>query len=210
MEEIYCLPVQSDPDISATDGDLIVIPFSDWMYDQRTVSRALEGVDGTGSVDRRIVWTGQLVDLYLEAEVDADVGGVVVAFVPRVREADKYARIVVGCRHHPLQPQYIAGGRRSRKPQQAQIRPGPALQHTPSNPEGAGVVAPRLVADRRHRPVAEQDAVEQAFETRVCREGRGAMMKSPVRRDSAIPVSIGLGEPMLGKSAGPAAYRLSV
>ena len=94
MEKIYRLSVQSNPDVSAIDGDLIVIPFSYRMHDQRTVSRALEGVDGTGSVDRRIVWTAQLVDLYLEAEVDADVGGVVVAFVPRVREADKYSRIV--------------------------------------------------------------------------------------------------------------------
>ena len=86
MEKIYCLPVQGDPDESAPlDGDLIVIPFSYRMHDQRTVSRALEGVDGAGSVDRRIVWTGQLVDLYLEAEVDSDVGGVVITFVPRVR-----------------------------------------------------------------------------------------------------------------------------
>src|SRR4029077_8995241 len=136
MEKIYRLSVQSNPDVSATDGDLIVIPLSCRMHDQRTVSRTLEGVDGTGFVDRRIVWTGQLVDLYLEAEVDADVGGVVVDFVPRVRETDKYSRIVIGCRHHPLQPQYIAGGRRSRKPEKAEIRPGPSLQHPPSNPKG--------------------------------------------------------------------------
>jgi hypothetical protein len=38
----------------------------------------------------------------------------------------------------------------------------------------------------------------------------GVMIRSPVRRESAIPVSIGLGEPMLGNSAGPAAYRFSV
>src|SRR6476620_11738352 len=187
MEKIYCLPVQNDPDISATDGDLIVIPFSNRMHDQRTVSRALEGVDGTGFVDRRIVWSGQLVDLYLEAEVDADVGGVVVAFVPRIREADKYSRIVVGCRHHPLQPQYIAGGRRPRKPEKAEIRPDPSLQHTPSNPEGAGVVSPRLVADRRHRPVAEREAIEQSFETRSRSEGRGCheeVTRAPRQRDA--------------------------
>src|SRR5260370_3203624 len=158
MEKIYRLSVQSNPDVSAIDGHLIVIPLCYRMDDQRTVSRALEGVDGIGSVDRRIVWTGQLVDLYLEAEIDADVGGVVVAFVPRVREADKYSRIVVGCRHHPLQPQYIAGGRRSRKPEEAEIRPDPSLQHTPPNPKRAGVDSPRMVAAPRHRPVADPTA----------------------------------------------------
>jgi hypothetical protein len=40
--------------------------------------------------------------------------------------------------------------------------------------------------------------------------GGGVIIRSPLRRARATPVSIGLGDPMLGKSDGPAAYKFSV
>ena len=212
MEKIYRLSVQSDPDVSAIDSDLIVIPFSHRMHDQRTVRRALEGVDGTGFVDRRIVWSGQLVDLYLEAEVDADVGGVVVAFVCLGSgKPINTPKLSSGARASSIAAAIHTGGRRPRKPEKAEIRPDPSLQRTPSNPKGAGVVSPGwlLIVDIVQSP--SEMPSNKLSKPAAAANGRGAMMRSPVRRDSAIPVSIGFGrKPILGKSAGPAAYRFSV
>src|SRR6478609_1239 len=78
MEAVYRLTVQGDLYVGAGHGDLILIPLANRVNDKGTISRALEGVDGTGPVDRRIIRPGQFIDLNFKTEVDTDISRVVV------------------------------------------------------------------------------------------------------------------------------------
>ena len=71
MEAVYRLTVQDDRYIGASHGDLILIPLANRVNDKGTIGRTLEGVDGTGPVDRRIIRPGQFIDLNFKTEVDA-------------------------------------------------------------------------------------------------------------------------------------------
>jgi hypothetical protein len=96
---------------------------------------------------RGVVRPGKLVDLDLEAEVHAAIGGVVVTFFGRVREGEKDSGVVVWRRHHSLQAQHIAPRRRTIEPEESEVGPGAALEHAAADQEAAGIVATGLVAD---------------------------------------------------------------
>jgi hypothetical protein len=79
-------------------------------------------------------------------------------------------------RSHPLQSQHVARRGRSVEPQQPEVGAGVSLQRSAANEEAAGVVAAGLVADCRHRPVAEAGAVEEDSKPGSATKAGGVMM----------------------------------
>jgi hypothetical protein len=125
-------------------------------------------------VDRGVVGTRKLIDLDLEAEVHADIGGVVVAFFGWIREVEEHSRVVVWRPHHPLQAQHIARRCRAREPEESEVGPGSALEHALADQEAAGIVATGLVANGRHGPIAQRRPIEQQLEARIWCDSRRA------------------------------------
>jgi hypothetical protein len=118
-------------------------------------------------MDQRVVRSCQFVDLNFESEINSDVSSVVVVLLLGIGKSYKDSGVVVEGRHHPLEPQHVPRRRWAIQPQHSQVRAGMSLESAAANEEPARIVAPRLVLDRRHSPVAHRLSVEKHFETRV-------------------------------------------
>ena len=137
------------------------------MDNQRPIGRSLEGINRSGAMDQRVVGPRQLVDLDLEAEINADVSRVVVVLLFGMRESYEDAGVVVGRGHHPFKTEHVASRRRPRKPQHAQVGAGMSLEGAAADKKVAGVIVSRLIADRGHLPVAEGQAIEEWLKARI-------------------------------------------
>ena len=89
MEAVHYLTIDRHCQIGAINGDLVIVPFTDRVHHEGTIGRPLEGVDRASPVDCCAIGPGEFVDLYLEAEIDADIRRIVVALVRRIWEADR-------------------------------------------------------------------------------------------------------------------------
>ena len=133
---------------------------------RRVVDRARRAEFRVDILTRRRVSAPERVDLHLESEIHSDERGVVVAFALNIGKTQENAGIVILSPREPLQFQDVVI-KWDLRIEKSEIGAGRRLESAVDSVEPAGIVPPRLVADRRHLPTRWGHAVKEQCESRV-------------------------------------------
>ena len=157
-------------------------------------------------MDAKTVRGAQFIDLHLEAEIDPDVGGVVVPLMSRDRESERTRRNWILCvsRSHCSRKTKFGGIGVVHQKRPRSLPP--TVSSVPSITRmAAGIVAPGLITDGRHPPLRGVEAVEEDLKAVA---GHERLSSSPADRPGDAPrqrrSASDLASQPSGHKAGPA------